>query len=99
MTTPTHTRLPVLLCIRLYFGPCRVERGQRFQVRADPDQRRERREVGLHAARVEHLRPEIAIGERDRIAEAVATRCTELASLLLQSAKSLGRPVAIPRSH
>src|ERR1044071_6704994 len=73
MPTPTQTRLPVgLLCIRLYFGPCRGERGQRFQVRADRDERRERREIGLEAARVEHLRHEVHVGERDRIAEAIA---------------------------
>src|SRR5689334_12215764 len=96
MPTPTHTRLPGLLCIRLYFGPCRGERGQRFQVRADRDQRRERREIGLEAARIEHLRHEVDIGQRYRIAEAVAAGRTQLASLLLQATESFGDPMAIP---
>src|SRR5918994_7839433 len=96
MPTPTQTRLP---CIRLYFGSCSSERRQRFQVRADARERRERREIGLEAARVEHLRHEVHVGQRHGVADTIAPFGGELAGLLLEPAEPLAHPVAIPRAY
>src|SRR5437868_2471499 len=82
--------------VRLSFGACRGERRQRLQVRADGDQRWERREVGLEAARVVHLRDQADVRDRDSVSPAMTFARRELTRLCFESMESIADPMAIP---